>query len=991
MMAVSLPSATESMLRNPSTIPQRFTALLACLLFGGISASRSDAQAPPPAPAAPVAPATLNRLFGEAEAAFGATPPDYATAVAKIEELLKALGPNKDAPLELLYFYLGLGNLLGGKPAEAEAAFTDCLKRFPKGEYASRCYLGVGQACILQDTPEKKERAIIALTEAAKDPKYRSEAGLALGKVYTSLGKREEALVVFKSLMGSDIRSPQQTTAAVEVIGLLADTGKLEDLILYLDRLSNQAGIRDAIAWYANQVIVRGDELVGSGTPQGYEAALAIYSSVPPRSQILEVQKTALNAQRRDVKLLESRVAADKNKPLSQHTNASELLNNMKPAVVLAEEALVAIEAKTDLDAALLMRRGRCFYYLERYEEALVCFRALRTKYGSASDAKPAAYAEIVILNKLKNIPEIKALCDAYLRKYPDAENAEQVGTLAGEVLVQSGNWTEVLNFYRDLEKKFPKSENLDRYMFFQGVALFQDGNFKESTPIFTKFLKDFPNSQSLESALYYVAMSNFLSNNYKETLKACKEYLSKFPDGRYAGDVRYRLAFIDFNDKEVDQSDKIIRDLNSFLIQHPDDAAAGSMLCLIGDTYKKKKSDKPDEVAKFEKLALEAYKKAVWTDTPDDVIQYAIDAATALLQANKDWASIAALHGEFLQQKPESALALLSASWVAKMKAREGKGEEAAEMLAVALKPRIGNPTSEQVEYLIDELVKTLVPRKKPSEIDADAVDKQLVEILTKAIGAQENPTTNARLYYARARLAQLLRRPEKSDQYLKGVATINAKDPSVLSPALLSASGDILLKLGMLDEAEAMFKRLLDRYKDGNFADAGPVGLGHIALARKQPDEALKIFQNALDNNPGMSRFKETTLGKLEAMIALGQLEDAQKLALDTAGDKTFRGESAGKALILMGHIYRKQAAKAAGTDAKLELYKQAYGTYNKVYGAYKSTPEVCAEAGWQAYETAIEMGNKALADQMIKALASEPKLANTARAKKAVELAK
>ncbi len=991
MGVVSLHFAAENMPRNPSKTPQRFTALLACLSFGAISAPRSDAQAPPALPVAPVAPATLNRLFGEAEAAFGATPPDYPTAVAKIEELLKVLGPNKDAPLELLYFYVGLGNLLGEKPAEAEAAFTECLKRFPKGEYASRCYLGVGQACILQDTPEKKERAIIALTEAAKDPKYRSEAGLALGKVYTSLGKRDEALAVFKSLMGSDIRSPQQTTAAVEVIGLLADTGKLEDLILYLDRLSAQAGIRDAIAWYANQVIVRADELVASQTPQGYEAALVIYNSVPPRSQILETQKTALESQRRDVKLLENRVAADKNKPLGQHTNASELLNSLKPAVALAEEALTAIETKTDLDAALLMRRGRCLYYLERHEEALVCFRALRLKYGKVSDAKSAAYAEIVILNKLKNIPEIKVLCDAYLRNYPDAENTEQVATLAGEVLVQSGNWTEVLNFYRELEKKFPKSGSLDRYTFYQGVALFQDANFKESTPIFTRFLKDFPNSQLNENALYYVAMSHFLSNNYKETLKFCKDYLSKYPDGDYAGDIRYRLAFIDFNDKDVDQSDKIIRDLNAFLIQHPEDKAAGSMYCLIGDTYKKKKSDKPDEIAKFEKLALEAYKKAVWSDTMDDVIQYAIDAATALLQSNKDWAGIAALHGEFLQRKPESPLALLSASWVAKMKAREGKGAEAAEMLAVALKPRIGNPNSEQVEFLIDELVKTLVPRKKPSEIDADALDKQLVEILTKAIGAQDNPTTNARLYYARARLAQLLRRPEKSDLHMKGVATINAKDPSVLSPALLSASGDILLKIGDLDGAEAMYKRLIDRYKDGLYADAGPVGLGYIALARKQPDEALKIFQNALDNNTGTSRFKETTLGKLESMIALGQLEEAEKLALDTAGDKTFRGESAGKTLILMGNVYRKQAAKAAGTEAKLELYKKAYGTYNRVYGAYKSTPEVCAEAGWQAYETAIEMGNKALADQMIRSLASEPKLANTARAKKAVVLAK
>lgn len=965
----------------------RFPTLFACSLLGVLSVDRVAAQdTPPPAPAAPVAPATLNRLFSEAEAAF--TAKDYLGAVAKIQELLQALGPSKDAPLELLYFNLGLGNLLGEKPAEAEAAFTDCLKRFPKGEYASRCYLGVGRACILQDTPEKKEQAINALKLAAQDPKFRSEAGFYLGQVYSDLGKRDEALAVFKSLMGSDIRSPQQTTAAVEVIALLADTGKTEDLVAYLDRLSNQSGVRDAIAWYSNQVIVRGDELVGT---QNYETALAIYRSVPPRSQILEIQKAALESQRKEVKILEARVNLEKTKPLNQRSSASDFLNNLKPAVELSEKALAAIEEKTDLDAALLMRRGRCLYYLDRNEEALVCFRTLREKYGSASDAKPAAYAEIVILNKLKDIPQIKALCDKYLAKYPDAENIEQVATLAGEVLVQTGNWPEVGNFYRDLIAKFPKSENLDRYTFFQGVSQFQEGNFKESTPVFTKFLKDFPNSPMVENAYYYVAMSNFLSNNYKDTLTSCKEYLSKFPDGRYSGDMRYRLAFIDFNDKDVDQSDKIIRDLNSFLNTHPDDAAAGSMLCLLGDTYKKKTSDKPDELVRFEKQAIDAYTKAVWSDSPDDVIQYALDTATALLQSKKDWAAIAALHGEFLQKKPDSPLALLSAIQVAKMKAREGKAPEAAEMLANALKARIGNPNSEQVEFMIDELVKTLVPRKKPADINADEVEKNLVEVMNKVIVGQENPTANARLFYARAQLARLLKDQKKADAYMKNTATINAKDPSVLSPALLSICGDILLKTGDLDGAEGMYKRLVDRYKDGNFADAGPVGLGYIALARKKPDEALKIFDEALDKNPGMFRFKETTLGKVQALIELGKLDDAKKIGLQIAGDKMFRGESAGKAYLLVGQIYRKEAEKAATPEEKLDKYKEAYGTYNRVYTAYKSTPDVCAEAGWQAYETLNEMGNKTLAEETLKALATDPKLQNTERAKKAAELAK
>lgn len=943
-------------------------------------APRSTAQTPPadPAPAAApgvVSPATLNRLFGEAEAAFAAK--QYDNAITKIKELLAALGTGKDAPYELLYFNIGLGNLLGEKYPEAEAAFRDCIKRYPKGDYASRCQLGIGRACMMQENPEKKQAAIVALKLAAADSKYRSEAGLWLGQVYTELGKHDEALAVFRSLMGSDVRTPQQTTAAVEVIGLLADTGKLEDLAAYLDRLSHQAGVRDALAWFANQVVVRGDELVGT---QSYEAALILYRSVPPRSQILETQALSLALMRKDQKTLETRVEAEKNKPLNQRTNASELLAALKPAIELSENAMKAIEEKPDLDAALLMRRGRCLFYLDRYEEALACFRTIRTKYASATDAQAAAYAEIVILNKRKDIAGIKERCEQFMRKYPDSPNMEQVATLAGEVLVQSANWKEVGAFYRGLETKFPKSESLDRYVFFQALAYFQDGGFKEAAPLLDKFLRQFPNSPLVENALYYVAMSNFLSNNYKATLASCRDYLAKFPDGRYAGDMRYRLSFIDFNDKEEDQSDKIIRDLNNFLSEHPDDLSNGSMLCLMADTYKKKEN---------EDMALDSFKKAVWTESPDDVLQYALDSATTILQGRKDWAGIAELHGEFLKRKPDSQLALLSATWVAKMKAREGKGAEAAEMLAGALKARIANPSSEQVEFLIDELVKTLVPRKKPKDIDVDAVDKQLVAILEKIVAGQENPTTAARIYYARARLAQLLRRNDRSDLYLKGIATTNAKDPSGLSPALLAVSGEILLKNNDLDGAEAMFRRLSDRYRESMFSDAGPVGMGFVAMARKNFDEALRIFNDALENNPGTSRFKETTLGKLEALVELNKLDEASKLALDMIGDKTFRGDAAAKAYMLLSKIYRKQSKSASGTESA-ELLKKAHGTYQRVYVAYQSVPDICAEAYWQAYEVAKELGEDKLAEETLKALAAHPKLQNTQPAKKAAGMA-
>jgi len=125
-----------------------------------------------------------------------------------------------------------------------------------------------------------------------------------------------------------------------------------------------------------------------------------------------------------------------------------------------------------------------------------------------------------------------------------------------------------------------------------------------------------------------------------------------------------------------------------------------------------------------------------------------------------------------------------------------------------------------------------------------------------------------------------------------------------------------------------------------------------------------------------------------QLQALVDLEKYEDATKLALQTVGDKMFRGQSAGDAYMLLAKVYRKQAAKASGPEGT-ELLKKAHGTYQRVYVAYQGFPEVCAEAYWQAYETAKELGEETLAAETLKALAEHPKLKNTKPAKKAAEM--
>jgi len=980
--------------RNPTSFLAliAWTALSSVLIHSAVAAPKVT---PPPAPVAPVkaiAIATLNRMLREIDAAFEAK--EYASAVTKLDELIKVLPPEaaKGEMMEELTFKVGLANLLAGQFVEAETAFTNYVTKYPTGVYATRSALGVGKACIGQDTDPKKETAIKVLKMAMKDPKLNAEAGLALAGLYSEGGKRKEAMEVFKALMGADIRSANQTAAAVGVINLLADEGKLEDLVYYLDHLTNQAGVRDAIAWYTNQVIVKGDECLAT---RDYDTALAIFQTAPSRSQILNIQAQSLDIQRKNLAILERTVAKEdadeKKKPDAPAVRsiARELVSNLKPAIEANEKALAAIKELKDLDAGLLMRRAHCFYELKRYEEARVCFSTLRLKFPTYKQIKTAAFSEIMIMQDLKKTTELLDLCKIYLTTYPDADDTEAVATLAGELLVEQSKWPEVATYFADLETRFPKSTNLDRFLFYQGLALFlnaaEPSDFARSTPLLEKVTTDHPNSKLYESALYHLAMTYFLSNEYKKTVAACTEYLIKYPKGLYAGDMQYRLAFVDSNDPRV-SPDKIINELETFMKDHPEDVSNGSMLCLLADTYKKKNQ---------EDAALDAFLKAARSKSPDDVIQYAMDSATTLMQGKKDWSGIAELHGDFLKNHPDSQLAPLSAAMIVKMKIREGKGEEGAVILAEALRTSISNPGVEQAEYLLDLLVQTLVPRKRPAKDEMEAIaeqlDKQLVDTLAKVIGDKPTPTATARTFYAQARLSQLLYHASstpRSDLLLKGIATNYAADPSVLSPTLLSVCGDILLQDGKFDPAQAMYQRLTDKYKDSLFSDAGPLGLGNVALARKQPDEAFKIFEDTLVNNKGTSRFCETTIGKLQALIELGKFEEGRKLAESLVSDKMFHGELAGKAYLMLADSYRIEAAKAAAGSDPNELLRKAYNTYQRMYVVYQNLPEICAEAYWQASETAKLLKEDDLATENLKVLAKHPKLQNTKRAKEAKE---
>src|SRR5690606_20411525 len=124
--------------------------------------------------------------------------------------------------------------------------------------------------------------------------------------------------------------------------------------------------------------------------------------------------------------------------------------------------------------------------------------------------------------------------------------------------------------------------------------------------------------------------------------------------------------------------------------------------------------------------------------------------------------------------------------------------------------------------------------------------------------------------------------------------------------------------------------------KYQNSFFSDAGPVGLGRVALARNQGEEALALLDAALENKSS-SRMYEAMEAKVRALMLLNKLDDAEKLALEVIGTKQAGRELIAKSYMDLAQIARMRAKSAAGDDQRNFLIS-ANSRYERVMTAYK-----------------------------------------------------
>ena len=468
------------------------------------------------------------------------------------------------------------------------------------------------------------------------------------------------------------------------------------------------------------------------------------------------------------------------------------------------------------------------------------------------------------------------------------------------------------------------------------GHAYFAAGNWSAATAAYTRFHETFPSSKYAEDVDYRSALATLFGGDLKPARKQLEAYLEKYPQAKYEPDARYRLAVCAYGSQEWERALKLTADWQAAFSDNPQ---LGDVLALRGDVFRS--TNRPAE-------AVDAYRLAVASAGNDQVLSYALNEASTLLEQQRDWPALAALFQDTLAARPGHASSLAWMNGIAKARARLGQFDEAASSLVAFAKSDIARIDNDAVETTLS-LIAQLAARTKPAaggDAAPDSTPPSEPVWETELFAGHSDLIVQARRLYFESELARLRKRPAEASALLLRIG--RDFKSSELSAPLLALGGEALLAANQPDAAAPHFEALLERYPLSNQRDIAMNGLGEIALRSGDATRALSWARDAQTKGGGAHRAREATLLEGRALLELGKLDEAEALFTRVASTKEWRGEATAQSLFLLGSIAEKRGdlPKAIALHQRVFLSHQRYPEW--VARAYLASANAFSKLG-------------------------------------------
>jgi TolA-binding protein len=648
---------------------------------------------------------------------------------------------------------------------------------------------------------------------------------------------------------------------------------------------------------------------------------------VQSKPEVIRLQQARIVAMQKKLDANLAAMRADPKKALD-YTAENE---QIRQGIAQTQKMVADFEKQPDFEPTLWLRLARAFSDFGKKWEALTVYNELLRKYPQQNRENTLYGLVIAAADAGFTAEKTRALCDTFLKEFPNSKNAPTIAYLNGATALQSNDPAAAESFFGKRLDVDPHGQYAEEMRFLLGNSRFVQGKFDDARKDYETYLKDFPQGGHVEECTYRIALAQLFAGQYEAAWKALDAYLAKYPHGDFAPDAKYRIAVCKY---AASLYPDVVADCQKWEKEFPNDQMLGEVLALEGDALAAQ-----GENAK----AIDAYIRAEKLATTDEVLNYSLGEAQKLLQKAGDWDRMTAMFDEFAQSHPTHPTAVVAVYWISKAKVRQGKVDEGKKYVADTVRKYIDDPTRDAVEQLLGQLAQLSLKKQPGATTSVDPM-AQLDQLL--GVNDAKTPLAKARILYTKAELAKLKKQTDEESKDLQSIA--DQFSPDALSAPILARVGDYLVAKGELDKAEAFFTALQEKYPQSDFLEYAYTGLGEVAYQRKQYEKALGDFTDAVDKAAAAVKLKDATLGKAKSLLALGRFEEAKKLFEQVASTREWRGEATAYSVYSLGEIEQKQ-----------NKFAEAHAYYQRVYVAYQKFLPWVAKSYIQAAECLQKLG--------------------------------
>lgn len=946
--------------------------------------------APPAAPPAKPAPATeekpkdlgplnmeeaMQAVYQEAYQNFNLG--KYEVTLQKLA-IIRSKMNNKD--VEQVMFLEGASLYMLEKYDKAAATLKSFIEKFPTSESRVDANINMGRALLKLEDGAKG--IAVLLNAATVFPDRKGEIGLALASHHKEKGNMIEAQRVLESITANARLSPEMVQAFLMLAELYAANGETDKAGLIMEKLKGSSADDDTVIQRNLLGLRIGDEM---REKKLFNEALVAYQNVRKQSEILRIQKSRIA---RIEQLLadstEGKPVVFLNKPINKGDIESMLEANKTiladieknknfdadlyyrlgqcfyemqryyEAIAALKEVYTKFPEYANRDIALFSMI-LCYQKLEREGLAYeLCDKYLKDYPDGQFSANVSDLFGMLAFKSGRINDAVRALQRAR-ESAKDAEAKERITFLLGVVLFEAQKFDDSRDAFKSLIMDNPKSINKDDAEYRIALTYFFQNDSVKAKKAFQTYLDGNPQGLYRVDVIYRLAFITYqqAATNQGGDMNKAREMMEKLadenPNDDNIGQVWSLLGDIYSRMQNTEKENYTIKAMMAYMMavdkaksedveDYAFDAATGILttegkwqeLANMAQTYYTRHKNDP-KALKAIYIISNAYRRMGKSDE-----------AQALMAEH-----IAPNLGNPKNEQVEMLIQQLVGMIVPKKRSRSStatpkpvEAPPAAEKNATDK-----SPASEKPADTAGAAAKTAeaTTDAKPADVNAapaappapapaqtfEELEERLKTLLTGPGGPDSitNGTAQARVLYARALLARMMRDLPKYESLLSVIP--DAVKPEELSPLLLATIGDMMLARGELDKAAVYYGRLREVFSGSEFGDKAPVGLGKIEFVKKNYSGALELFTEAIEKFEGSSSLLDATLGKAQSLLELGKLDEAEKLYKTIAATREWKGEPTANSLFHLGVIEQRRKAwgKAIAYFQRVILAHQKY----------------------------------------------------------------